>query len=117
MPCGWPFAFVLGASDIEATQCLRFIDEYGDTVFNQLQAPVLIRELENAAAAVSDLTIHAQYESWKRKYAGLVPSDTALKSLPPLPPLITVRRCARDVISLAQRCQAEVHTYLKFVGD
>jgi hypothetical protein len=26
--------------------CVRFIDPYGDTVFNQLQLPVLISELE-----------------------------------------------------------------------
>jgi hypothetical protein len=26
--------------------CVRFIDPYGDTVFNQLQLPVLIAELE-----------------------------------------------------------------------
>ncbi len=28
--------------------CLRFIDPYGDTTFNQLQIPVLINELESA---------------------------------------------------------------------
>ena len=28
------------------SKCVRFIDPYGDTVFNQLQLPVLIGELE-----------------------------------------------------------------------
>jgi hypothetical protein len=27
--------------------CFRFIDRYGDTIFNQLQIPVLIKELES----------------------------------------------------------------------
>jgi hypothetical protein len=30
------------------TSCLRFIDPYGETVFNYLQAATLIDELENA---------------------------------------------------------------------
>lgn len=30
------------------TACLRFIDEYGDTTFNQLQIPVLHQELRAA---------------------------------------------------------------------
>ncbi len=29
--------------------CLRFIDPYGDTIFNQLQIPVLIEELTELA--------------------------------------------------------------------
>jgi hypothetical protein len=29
-----------------ATTCLRFIDPYGDTTFNQYQLPVLIEEIE-----------------------------------------------------------------------
>jgi hypothetical protein len=32
------------------TNCLRFIDPYGNTVFNQSQIPVLIRELESRMA-------------------------------------------------------------------
>ncbi len=37
---------VLAAAPVEGTSCLRFLDPYGDAVFNQLQAPVLRRELE-----------------------------------------------------------------------
>lgn len=32
--------------DLEKTHCLQYIDPYGDTVFNALQAPVLRREIE-----------------------------------------------------------------------
>ena len=34
--------------------CLRFIDPYGDTTFNQLQLPVLTDELERAIEIASD---------------------------------------------------------------
>ena len=30
--------------------CLRFIDRYGDTVFNRLQVPVLLTELDSVRA-------------------------------------------------------------------
>ena len=34
--------------------CLRFIDPYGDTVFNRVQLPDLIRELEGARRYLPD---------------------------------------------------------------
>lgn len=43
-------AKVLCAADLEKTACLRFVDPYGDTKFNQLQIPVLLRELEALAS-------------------------------------------------------------------
>lgn len=35
-----------------AWSCLRFVDRYGDAVFNQLQVPVLISEVESAEGQV-----------------------------------------------------------------
>jgi hypothetical protein len=43
----------------ETTTLLRFIDPYGDTVFNQLQIPVLIRELETVRILLTDDIIGA----------------------------------------------------------
>ena len=34
--------------------CLRFIDPYGDTLFNSLQLPILIEELGNKLKSVTD---------------------------------------------------------------
>jgi len=34
--------------------CLRFVDPYGDTMFNSLQMPTFISELENAIDKVVD---------------------------------------------------------------
>ncbi|MHC4253429.1 MAG: hypothetical protein ACYS9X_30295 [Planctomycetota bacterium] len=36
----------LASADVSNTVCLRSIDPYGDTVFNQLQIPVLVKELK-----------------------------------------------------------------------
>jgi hypothetical protein len=39
------FAHFLRDRDLSATSCLRFIDAFGDTVFNRAQAAVLVDEL------------------------------------------------------------------------
>lgn len=46
-----------------SSACLRFIDPYGETVFNQLQLPVLIAELQQATALVSDAGARAHGEA------------------------------------------------------
>jgi hypothetical protein len=38
----------------EAGACLRFIDPYGDTTFNQKQIPFLVEELKEAINRASD---------------------------------------------------------------
>ena len=40
-------------ADVDS-KCLRFIDPYGDTTFNQAQLPVLIAELEAMGARRTD---------------------------------------------------------------
>ena len=46
--------------DDTTSPCLRYVDRDGDTVFNQLQLPVLMQELENRlrAARKPDLKNH-----------------------------------------------------------
>lgn len=39
---------------VAGTTCLRFIDPFGDTTFNQLQIPILIDELKLAFEKVQD---------------------------------------------------------------
>jgi hypothetical protein len=43
--------------------CLRFIDPYGDTTFNQLQLPVLIGELERAIEVATDPRVKSHGEA------------------------------------------------------
>jgi hypothetical protein len=42
------------SSEWSHTICLRFIDPYGDTIFNQRQIPVLVQELEASLTLVPD---------------------------------------------------------------
>jgi hypothetical protein len=44
---------VLSMTQLQDTKCLAFVDPYGDTIFNQLQLPVLISELEAVLAEIS----------------------------------------------------------------
>jgi hypothetical protein len=37
--------------------CLRFVDPYGDTIFNRLQLPVLLQELKRCAAKPHELPV------------------------------------------------------------
>jgi len=113
--CGWPFAFLIGAADLDRTKCLCFIDETGDTVFNRLQAPVLAQELEAAAARVSDRTVASQYSRWREGILRAVPNADFKGYEPPSP--TAVQACAQELSALARRCEDEVHTYLKFYGD
>ncbi|MFZ1790892.1 MAG: hypothetical protein WAT92_21385 [Saprospiraceae bacterium] len=67
-----------------SSYCLRFIDLYGDTTFNNLQAPVFIKELE-------------------KKLTDSLPIES--------------KELIENIIRLANRCNNEVHLYLKFYGD
>ena len=64
--------------------CLRFIDEYGDTVFNRLQMETFLEEWESVRIRAQTNT---QKKMWNR------------------------------IKGLAERCQKDLHTYLKFIGD
>jgi hypothetical protein len=45
---------LLPASSDSTSSCLRFVDRFGDAVFNQLQIPVLISELRRQAERIKD---------------------------------------------------------------
>lgn len=62
---------------------IRFVDPYGDTIFNRLQAAELCIEL--------------------------IPLPSSLPA--------DERTVIESIVELAQRCAAEVHTYLWFIGD
>ena len=51
---------LLPEHDDTTSPCLRYVDHDGDTVFNQLQLPVLLQELETRlrAARTPDLKSH-----------------------------------------------------------
>jgi hypothetical protein len=56
------FANALEDGHLDGKVCLRFIDRYGDTVFNQLQIPALIDEIEQLYASIKDRPTLKQIE-------------------------------------------------------
>lgn len=70
--------------------CLRFIDRYANTYFNQLQMETFISE-------------------WERLLGTVQERDRDIE--------IAVQRLFGQVKELALRCQREPHLYIKFEGD
>lgn len=66
------------------TICLRFVDPYGDTVFNQAQIPLLLEELREAERTQGDIEL--------KEHLG-------------------------KVVRLVEKAVAQIHTYVKFIGD
>lgn len=52
----------LAMVDADATACLRFIDPYGDTLFNSLQLPVLESELKTRLLTLDMRRLRADRE-------------------------------------------------------
>jgi hypothetical protein len=48
---------LIPAMDDQRSACLRFIDPYGDTIFNNLQAGTLRRELLAVLEAAADMNV------------------------------------------------------------
>lgn len=112
--CGWALTFILRSNDLEGTACLQFIDPYGNTIFNRVQAPVLIQEIESAAALVSDVSITKQHKAFLLSMGQADPTSAPAESVPSV---ANVRECTSAIVAMARRCETEVHTYLKFIGD
>lgn len=51
---------LLSLANLETTVCLKFIDPYGETVFNVLQLPMLLLELEAVAPLVTETSLQAE---------------------------------------------------------
>jgi len=104
----------------EKTVCLRFVDPYGDTLFNQLQIPVLIRELEAARDLITDERVAelGQEKLESARKAGWAPM--VIQSIESSNRTLTatdIRAHLERVLNLARRTQGKAHTYLKFYGD
>jgi hypothetical protein len=104
----------------DATTCLPFIDAYGNTVFNQLQIPVLIRELERARDNITPAAIAEIHQGFVEGMRRAKMDPRIIESYE----FVRGSRSASDVrahlelvLELARRAVGQVHTYLKFYGD
>ncbi len=98
---------------------LRFIDPYGDTVFNRLQVPQLLIELRLARRHATDDRIRSLGEAAiEQSKASDKPKvfESIRRHMKTVDPR-AIRRHIDGIIRLAEQCERETHTYLKFYGD
>ena len=101
---------IVGLASESATICLRFIDPYGDTVFNSIQAPVFIDELVAARQLATETAIASVAQ---RQFGAAWQREAALRQLS----ASAVQGHIDQMLQLARRCVAEGALYLKFYGD
>lgn len=59
---GFPPELLPANDELPTTACLRFIDPYGDTVFNQARLDQLLSELESRRAGITDLRVRRELD-------------------------------------------------------
>jgi hypothetical protein len=113
-------------ADLEATVCLRFIDPYGDTVFNRSQMPVVQSEIEAAVPRLSMARLrserkkaleHAIDARWQQSVIDQLRTDVGT-DLSRGAELEGVRRHMLQILEAVRMAiTSGPHVYLKFVGD
>jgi len=96
---GGHFALAIKIADISNTVCLQVIDPYGDTVFNHLQVPNLIEELDLLLNSFSG-------EGSAETFPGQDETSIA-----------RIIQQISNFIQFANQAIGKNHTYLKFLGD
>jgi hypothetical protein len=115
----------LVVTDAETTTCLRFIDPYGDVIFNSLQLPVLESEVKDALAKLKIDRLRASRAhqlaeairlGWQPKVIEELRRDVVASS--DEQELEEVSGEVKKVLELIARARAAgAHTYLRFQGD
>jgi hypothetical protein len=113
------FSWGLSLHDQASTICLKFIDPYGNTIFNQLQLPTLVSELETASASLTE----TGFDTSKREYLKLAASwpqtaQTDAQAYTASISLADIRAHFERVISLVRSAlDRGPHHYVRFIGD
>jgi len=111
-------SWLLGLGDISQTVCLRFVDPYGDTVFNQTQLPVLRAEIQALARSISGPALHRAKQAYLAR-AHDWPEGAQREARERLATLASdaLRDHLRQVTSLIHQAQGQPHIYVRFAGD
>ena len=113
------FSWGLSLQDDHTTTCLRFIDPYGNTVFNEIQLPVLLSELEAARSSRDDRRLQAAKEQYLKRAASWPQAGTRDAQAYTTSLSVTdIRHHLDQVISLVRDALSRgPHHYVRFVGD
>jgi len=113
-------------SDLETTASLRFIDPYGDTVFNRSQMPVVHSEIEAALPRLSGARLRSEREKmlkhaidarWQQSVIDRLRADVET-DWSRSADLEEIRGHMRRILeAVRQAITSGPHVYLKFVGD
>ena len=112
----WLTNWMLRCADLRNTACLRFIDPYGDTLFNRAQIRALIEELAALESVVSEEIVEREYNKWLSRRA----SNPAIGSVAkryPKPSKTAICEHITAPKNFASDGLRTPHLYLRFVGD
>src|SRR5436309_1073019 len=104
------FGSALVLSSLDETVCLRFIDYYGNTIFNQRQIPVLISELHALLQLITPERVAILNRKRMKRYQ-------KFNVLPRTRTAVEISEHVDRILELANRSKDKTHTYLKFIGD
>ncbi len=107
----------LKLSSLENTVCLRFIDPYGNTVFNQQQIPVFISELQDLLQFVTPDSVASLQEKIIEKLQRHAVAPGLIEDRAKRISAVEISEYISKVLELANRSKGEIHTYLKLHGD
>jgi hypothetical protein len=113
------FPWLLKFTELPSTVSLRFIDPYGDAVFNQLQLPVLLGELETIHSNLNEtrlLKMKKQYIHGSQRPPWL--SEEEASSRASNISTLSLQSYLLELISLIQSAiKSGPHHYIRFLGD
>jgi hypothetical protein len=113
----WLTNWMLSCADLERTECLRFIDPYGDTLFNRSQTCVLAEELAAVGSALTEEAVDRTYDRWLSRFETMEPAirEEALRY--PKPSKSALKAHVEALRALAEAATKAHHQYLRFSGD
>jgi hypothetical protein len=110
---------LLSLASLDATLCLKFVDPYGDTIFNGLQMPVLLLELEAIAPLVTETSLRADKTQYLNQSAGW--PAAARESAQTHADSLSVDELREHLAKLVELVRGGVrqgaHHYCRFIGD
>jgi hypothetical protein len=111
--------WLLSLANVEGTACLRFIDPYGDTLFNGLQLPLLRQELESIAAELTETKLIAGKKDYLERACGWPARavEEAQGKMAALSVNDLLQHLDRLVTLVRSAVERGPHIYIRFLGD
>jgi hypothetical protein len=108
---------MLSCSDLDRTACLRFIDPYGNTLFNCSQMSVLAEELAALASTLTEEAVDRSYQQWLSRFEKMEPAIREHALRYPKPSKDVLLAHIEALRAFAEAGTKSPHQYLRFIGD